>query len=133
MSVKVLDRASALIGTRFRLQGRRADVGVDCVGVILHCFDLNADLFPSDYGLRGHSLAVLDMALEQQFRRVPRPAGRSGDALVFRCDADRLHLALHAGDRFIHADALVGRVVERPWPAEWPLVRVYRRRIRKLP
>jgi len=129
--MKVLERASALIGTRFRMQGRRADVGVDCVGVILHSHGLNAELFPCDYGLRGHSLVALDAAFAGQFRRVSRPAARGGDALVFRCGVDRLHLALHAGDRFIQADALVGRVVERPWPAEWPLVRVYRRRTRK--
>jgi len=75
---------------------------------------------------------VLDEALGRHFRRVPRSAVRPGDALVFWCGANRLHLALHAGDRFIQADALIGRVVERPWPAEWPLVRVYRRRTRKI-
>ncbi|MCW3798628.1 peptidoglycan endopeptidase [Sphingomonas sp. BN140010] len=131
--MSALERASDLIGTRFRLQGRHPDVGLDCVGVILHSYDLDAEAYPANYGLRGHGLASLDQAFAEHFRRIPRPAMRAGDALVFRCNVNRLHLALHAGDRLIEANALVGRVVERPFPAEWPLIRVYRRRTRRCP
>ena len=127
-----VERARSLVGVRFRLQGRDPAVGLDCVGVVINAFELQRAAFPCDYNLRGHALAKVDAVMSRHFRRVSRPAAATGDVLVFRCGPDRLHLGVHGGEHLIQADALIGRVVERPWPAEWPIARAYRRRIRGL-
>lgn len=123
-------RAEALIGTPFRLQGRDPASGLDCVGLVLKSFALCEERFPRAYSLARHSLIEMDDCARSCFRRVARTQARRGDVLVFKVGERRLHVALHAGDRFIQADAAIGRVVERPLPAEWPLMRVYRFRRR---
>jgi hypothetical protein len=46
--------------------------------------------------------------------------------IVCRTGAAQFHLAVATGPTFVHADARLRRVVERPWPLPWPVEGVWR-------
>jgi len=121
-------RALALVGTRFRPQGRSAEHGLDCVGLLLCAFDLPPDTVRSDYRLRGAYREEIEQALHAGFRRIPNRWRRAGDVLLLAVAQDQLHLAIASEAGFVHADARLGRVVETRGEPRWPLLGVYRRR-----
>ena len=129
MTIDHAARAQALVGTRFRVQGRGAD-GLDCVGVVLASFDLRATSVRHDYRLRGAHLTEIRRALELHFRRVPRTALRAGDVMLLSAGEQQAHLAVRTERGFVHAHAGLRRVVETPGMPEWPLLGVYRKRRR---
>lgn len=119
----IVARARALIGARFRPQGRSAASGLDCIGLVAAAAGIAQ--VPSDYALRGGSPARLSEALRRAgFRRcrVLRP----GDVLALRAGVAQLHLGVWSGEGLIHADAALRRVVERPGPATWPVIGIWR-------
>ena len=120
-------RARALVGTRFRPQGR-GELGLDCVGVILQAFGIPRTEVREDYSLRGDHRAEMEKVLVQFFRQVsPKDAG-PGDVMLLQAGGDQFHLAIRTSAGFVHADAGIGRVVETPGEPQWPLLRTYRRR-----
>ena len=120
-------RARALIGTRFRPQGRSADLGVDCLGLVAIAYRVPLNEVPGRYRLRGdHSAALLD-GLKRHFRAVRKVA--SGDLLLLRAGREQTHLAVKTSVGFVHADVRHG-VVETPGDPPWPLLRAFRRRAR---
>ncbi|HET9336596.1 MAG TPA: NlpC/P60 family protein [Sphingomicrobium sp.] len=121
------ERSRALIGTRFRPQGRDPETGVDCVGLTLAAYDLPVDLVRADYRLRGNYRAEVIHTLLRSFRRVTRKQARPGDLLLLAVAVDQLHLAVLTDGGFVHADARLRRVVETPGEPGWPLVAAYRR------
>ena len=127
MATSFVERARALVGTRFRPQGRDAH-GLDCVGLVLATFQLPVEAAPRNYALRGNHRANLEGALNGYFRRVPRPQLRAGDVMVMQVAPDQLHLGIRTPDGFVHAHAGIRRVVEAPALPEWPLIAVYRKR-----
>ena len=128
MAIDYVARARALVGTRFRPQGR-GDGGLDCIGVLLMTFGIAPELVRRDYKLRAeHNLAALRNALQHHFRRVPRTQLRPGDAMLLLAGKQQPHLAVRTGGGFVHAHAGVGRVVETPGDPKWPLLGVYRKR-----
>jgi len=113
----IVARARALIGTRFRFQGRDS-AGLDCVGLVGRAYD--ADDLPADYGWRGSAdrwIALLDARLA---RCPPPPA--VGDVLLLQAGPGQLHLGIWSGSGLIHAHAGLRRVVETPGPPAWPLL-----------
>lgn len=124
-------RAKALIGTPFRLQGRDPGIALDCVGLVLCAFELPHDTVSRCYGRQRHDLHLVDVGFAKHFRRVSPKASQTGDVLVLRCGPNKLHLGVASEGGLIHADAVLGRTVCRPWPTEWPIARVYRRRKRR--
>jgi hypothetical protein len=46
--------------------------------------------------------------------------------IVCRVAPGRFHIVFCTGRSFVHADAGLGRVVERPMPIPWPIVGVWR-------
>lgn len=130
MSDEVIARARALIGTRFRAQGRDARFGLDCVGLVAAAHALPVGAVRQDYALRGQDRGGVERSLRQWFRRVARPTARGGDVLVLRVGSDVLHLGLKTGEGMVHADIRHG-VVERPGALPWPVLAVFRRRVRK--
>jgi murein DD-endopeptidase / murein LD-carboxypeptidase len=123
-------RARALVGTRFRPQGR-GEGGLDCIGVVLITFAIAPELVRRDYRLKGkHHFATLRTAVERHFRRVPRTQLRSGDVMLLAAGNEQPHLAIRTPGGFVHAHAGVGRVVETPGDPEWALLAVYRKRRR---
>jgi cell wall-associated NlpC family hydrolase len=123
-SPTLLVAARSLVGVRFRAQGRDPAVGLDCVGVVVVALArVGAEVrLPRDYRLRRGTLPPLTL-----------PPGlaacdgmRAGDVLLLRVSPAQLHLAVRGERSLIHADAVAGRVVERPGAAPWPLVAAWR-------
>lgn len=114
----VAARARSLVGVRFRLHGRDPAMGLDCVGVVALATGLNA---PTGYALRGGSAdgwsALLDNAGLERVR-----TARAGDVVLAEAGAGQFHLVMTTRSGFVHADAGLRRVVERPGAVPWPIV-----------
>jgi len=119
----VVARARALTGVRFRPQGRSAETGLDCVGLVAAA--LGAGGVPADYALRGGSAAKLGDGLRAAGLR-PAGIARAGDVLVLAAGPAQLHLGIFTGAGLIHADAGLRRIVERPGEAPWPVLGIWR-------
>ena len=129
MSMYYSARAMALVGTRFRAQGRGPD-GLDCVGLVIATFGIPVDSAPRNYRLRGDHLARARQCLDPHFRRVPVSQLRPGDVFLLKLGV-QLHLAVRTAQGFVHAHANIRRVVETPGMPEWPIAGVYRKRRRR--
>ncbi|WP_294236096.1 peptidoglycan endopeptidase [uncultured Sphingomonas sp.] len=108
--------ARALIGVRFRLHGRDADHGLDCVGLVAAATGQAA---PTGYGWRrgdeGRVAALLDAAF-------PRGGDAPGAVMLLRAGPGQLHLAIRVSDGIVHADAGLRRVAWRPGAPPWPVL-----------
>ena len=124
-------RARALVGVRFRAQGRDPEWGLDCVGLALAACGLPSDFSRADYRLRGKYDAEIKRVLLEEFRRVSKKLRRSGDLLLMKVADDQLHLGVLTDGGFVHADARLRRVVETPGIPQWPVIGIYRRRTRR--
>lgn len=129
MSTDYAARARALVGTRFRPQGR-SDEALDCVGVLLATFGIPMETVRRDYRLSGDYESEIKRSLALEFRQVTRTDLRPGDAMLLKPATDQFHLAVRTANGFVHAHAGIGRVVETPGMPEWPLLGVYRKRRR---
>jgi cell wall-associated NlpC family hydrolase len=125
-----VERARALVGCRFRPQGRDTATGLDCVGVIVTAFGLPVDAVRRDYRIRGLHRREIEAGLATWFRKVARTRVRPGDVLLMAVAPDQIHLAIRTGRGFVHADAGMRKVVETPGTPPWPIVGVWRRRVR---
>lgn len=113
--------ASALIGTPFRLHGRCAETGVDCVGLALLALR-GAGLQvpePPPYRVRAGA-APMAAGWMQIAGFIQGDSRRPGDLVIVRVSMLQPHLLIDAGDSIIHAHAGIGRVVRMPMPADWP-------------
>jgi lipoprotein Spr len=127
LSIDFGERARALVGTPFRLQGRGAGA-LDCVGVTLSTFGLPVDGVPRSYRLRGDHLGVMREQLVRFFRRVPATQLKAGDLMLMKVSNEQAHLGVRTERGFVHAHAGLRMVVETPGLPEWPLIGVYRKR-----
>ena len=129
MKIDFAERARALVGTPFRLQGR-GEGGLDCVGVAIATYELSVEKVRRNYRLRGdHAREIVDF-LSEDFRRVPSARLRPGDLILMRVSDDQLHLGVRTDYSFVHAHAGLRRVVETPGLPEWPMLGAYRKRRR---
>jgi cell wall-associated NlpC family hydrolase len=119
----IVARARALVGVRFRAQGRCAAGGVDCIGLAAAALEL--DGVRQDYALRGGCGARLAEELRLA-GLAPVSAAEAGDLLVMQAGPGQLHLGIWTGAGLIHADAGLKRVVERPGSPPWPVAEVWR-------
>ncbi|HYI48662.1 MAG TPA: peptidoglycan endopeptidase [Allosphingosinicella sp.] len=120
---RVVARARALIGVRFRPQGRSRTTGLDCIGVAAAAIESPSP--PGDYALRGGSAARLAEELAAVgLRRVEEAA--PGDVVVLAPGQGQLHLAVLTATGLVHGDAGLRRVVERPGPPPWPIASIWR-------
>lgn len=124
-------RAKSLIGIRFRPQGRSIESGLDCIGVAVISYALDAALVPSDYRLRSADKPRLLAGLNRYFRPISCKRAEAGDLLLCAA-ADQLHLAVKTDDGFVHADAGLRRVVETPGCPPWPILKAFRRQLRAI-
>ena len=127
MAIDFAERALALVGTRFRPQGRGRE-GLDCVGLVLAAFGIPAADVRSDYRLRDEDPVELDAALLRHFRRLHPRQLAPGDVMLMTVAQRQMHLAVRTSRGFVHAHAGLRRVVETPGLPEWPLVAAFRRR-----
>jgi hypothetical protein len=130
MGMDYAARARALVGTRFRPQGRD-ERGLDCVGLAIETYEIPAESVRRDYQLRGNHRAEIERGLKRYFRRVSKRDARCGDVMLLQVASEQLHLAVRTDVGFVHAHAGLRRVVETPGEPEWPLMGVYRKRTKK--
>lgn len=119
---RVVARARACLGVRFRAQGRDAAHGLDCVGLV--AVAIGREL-PADAPMRCGDLARVvrtATALGLVRASVPGP----GDLVLYESGPGQLHLGVLSDGGVIHADAAARRVVERPGAAPWPLRAAWR-------
>lgn len=128
MRTNYAEHARALVGTRFRPQGRDS-CGLDCVGLAIETFGIRADAVRRNYRLKGDHRREVETGLTKYFRRISKRDAKDGDVLLLKVARDQLHLAVRTDGGFVHAHAGLGRVVETPGEPEWPLIGVYRKRI----
>jgi len=120
-------RARSLVGTRFRPQGRDPAYGLDCVGTAAVAVGAPVEAVPRDYQMRGELLAEMEEGLcDFGCRPVVAQPLRAGDLVVCRAGPSQYHLAVITGGGFVHADARLRLVVERPLPLPWPTVSAWR-------
>ncbi len=126
MSSAVVAAARRAIGVRFRLHGRDPAYGLDCVGLAALAIRAGGGqaIIPTGYALRsGDSDAAAAMIEAAGLIRADH--GQPGDLLLCRAGPGQLHLVIDSaapGGGFIHADAQLRRVVERPGPPPWPVI-----------
>jgi lipoprotein Spr len=116
-------RARALIGARFRLHGRDPATGLDCIGLVAWAAEAPA---PTGYALRGGDPRRIAAALEAAGFVPAAAARRPGDVLLMRPGPGQLHLGILSDGGLIHADAGLGRVVERPGAPDWEIIGTWR-------
>lgn len=122
----IVRRARSVLGTRFRPQGRCPREGLDCIGLAAFAAGVPRDALPADYVLRGGDAGRIGEELAR-CGFVPVAGGaRPGDIGVYAPGPAQLHLAVLTGATLIHADAALRRIVERPLPAPWPPVGLWR-------
>lgn len=121
---RIVARARGAVGARFRLHGRDPADGLDCVG--LAGWALEIDALPTGYGLRGGRRASVEDALRAA-GLCEVPALREGDLVLAAAGPGQWHLAIRMHGGWVHADASLRRVVERPGAAPWPVASIWRR------
>lgn len=121
-------RARALVGTRFRPQGRDRAVGLDCIGLVAEACGVDLHEVRRNYRLRGDHRVEIERGMEPHFRKVSPSRQRPGDVLLLSVAREQLHLSIVTENGFVHAHAGIGRVVETPGQPEWEILGVYRRR-----
>lgn len=124
---RAVEAALAAKGVRFRLHGRDPRFGLDCVG--LAALAMRAAGFegtvPADYALRGgYAGLFVDLIDGRELTRVRDY--RPGDLLLCAVGPAQFHLAVLVPGGIVHADAVLGRVVERPGAVPWPVVAAWR-------
>ncbi|WP_200910115.1 peptidoglycan endopeptidase [Sphingomonas sp. Leaf38] len=117
----IADAARAAVGTRFRVHGRGPD-GLDCVGLVAVALRAGgyAGAVPTGYSLRGGDPGVLDRVLVRVVDAAP------GDVLLMAAGPGQFHLGIRTPGGFVHADAGLRRVVERPGVPPWPVLGAWR-------
>ena len=109
---RVIARARDCLGARFKPQGRKIHLGLDCVGVAAIAFARDV---PGDYPLRGGKPEAIAAMIEAAgLRPIARDAAGAGDLLLIAASYSQLHLAVLTDVGFVHADAGLRRVVETP-------------------
>jgi cell wall-associated NlpC family hydrolase len=119
----VAARARAAVGARFRLHGREAATGLDCLGLAALAYGVGA--VPSGYSLRGGDAGAVAVLLDRELAR--GDGRRTGDLLLFASGPGQLHFGIGTDAGVVHADAGLRRVVERPGVAPWVLLGCWRR------
>ncbi|MGS1015580.1 peptidoglycan endopeptidase [Allosphingosinicella humi] len=121
----VAARARALVGTRFRPQGRRPEHGLDCVGLAGLAAGVPAAELPTGYRLRSEMGAFEADRLDEA-AKIDVAEAESGDILLVQAGPGQHHLLVLVEGGFVHADAGLGRVVERPGAVPWPVLAAWR-------
>ena len=127
-----VERARALVGRRFRPQGRDPELGLDCIGLACAAYRVPTSEIPFDYRLRGDHRGQLVNGLRIWFRKVAQSAAKAGDLVLLEVAQDQLHVAILTERGFVHADARLRKIVETPGAPSWPILSVHRHRLRRV-
>lgn len=128
---RIVAAARRLIGAPFRLHGRNAVHGLDCIGLAALALEgaghrgLSGGIVPAAYSVRGGTVERFAEAMRAAgLRRVRK--GRPGDLVLAQAAVAQFHLMIFSGGGHVHADAGLGRVVEMPGPSPWPVIAYFR-------
>jgi cell wall-associated NlpC family hydrolase len=124
---RIAAEALALVGAPFRLHGRAAETGLDCVGLAALAAaraGVRIGRLPA-YQMRGMGLASAEAGLRAA-GFAPVEMGEAGDLLIARSGPMQLHLMVLTGRGLVHAHAGLGRVVLMPVPSPWPVLGQWR-------
>lgn len=126
--VCLIAAARESLGTRFRHQGRSAQHGVDCVGLIIVAAR-SVGMALEDTLVYGRQPQPGDFfRYIERNQMVPVTSQRLGDVGLFDFGAGPQHAALFTQTGLIHAYAPARKVIEHGFRAPWPqqLCGVYR-------
>lgn len=125
MNSQLAQAALSLIGTPFRLHGRRTDSGLDCVGLIGETMRLcgHAASVPEGYSLRSISTARW---LHHAGKSGLEPTGDDGDVVLCMVNPVQPHLLIAVPGGFVHANAGLEKVTFLPAPLPWPVALQWR-------
>lgn len=122
---QIATRAAALVGAPFRLYGRGASAGLDCVGLVGACLAATGGVFdvPRRYRLRGdYDALARSFFAGPRFVQVYDNAWQAGDIILVQIAARQLHFAIITIDGAVHAHMGLGRVVLTPLPMMWATI-----------
>ncbi len=129
VGIAIAGRAIKLVGVPFRLRGRRAEAGLDCVGVVAHALECTACPFdiPGDYALRGAYLGRISAFFDRDcFRTLEAERLQPGDIILCQPGDGQVHFAVFTLRGAVHAHAGLRRVVLTPSPLPWPTIAHWR-------
>ncbi|MCW1383219.1 peptidoglycan endopeptidase [Novosphingobium sp. KCTC 2891] len=118
MNPRLAEAALGLVGTPYRLHGRDAKTGLDCVGLVAEALRRAGypATAPQGYTLRNLSFRHwLPFAERNGFRAVD--AG--GDIALAMVNPIQPHLLIAVEGGFVHAHAGLRRVALMPGPLPW--------------
>lgn len=120
-----LREAATLVGVPFRLHGRHAATGLDCVGLVALALARSGgpELSPTGYRLRNTDIARwLAFAGAAGLETTAGPV-EPADILLLRVGPAQHHLAIASdSDTILHAHAGLRRVVSQPRPRDWTVL-----------
>jgi hypothetical protein len=124
------DKAVSLCGADFRLHGREAATGLDCIGLTNLCLlaaGLECDV-PTGYSIRGGAVqSIIETMKLSGFVEIPdREAPRDGDVFLVRPSSIQLHFMICTEGGFVHAHAGLRKVVFSPGRCPWPILHIFR-------
>jgi cell wall-associated NlpC family hydrolase len=132
----VIAAAKEVEGTPFKHQGRIPGLGMDCAGVLVHCFQRlglpheDAQGYPRN-PFDGQLERILDG--QPSLRRIAKAEMDRGDVLCMRISSAPQHIALYLGlidghPYILHGSSEHGKVATHRLDALWGarIVRVYR-------
>src|SRR3954464_15323835 len=124
---RIVARARALIGVRFRPQGRSAEDGLDCIGVAIMAMNRDPAGTRRNYRLRTGDPERVHRDFDASgLVELAPAAAEPGDIVVVRAGPMQLHILLLTDLGYLHADAGLRRVVEVPGPVPWPVLSAWR-------
>lgn len=124
---EIVARARALVGVRFRPQGRSVETGLDCIGVAIMAIGIPAERVRRDYDLRSSRAEEFNHDMHDLgFLRIAPVEAEAGDVVLVRAGPAQLHIVVLMPDGFLHADAGLRRVVEVPGRMPWPALSAWR-------
>jgi cell wall-associated NlpC family hydrolase len=122
--------AIALVGVRYRPQGRDPRFGLDCLGVVAAALDAAGHRIevPDTYAQRGSDRTSAEAAIDGRpgLERVCIATAGPGDILLMEPNATQRHFGIVTAAGVIHADARLRRVVETPGAPPWAVVGAWR-------
>lgn len=125
-NLRFASAAAGLAGTPFRLHGRDARTGLDCVGLVGAALTAagRRAICPVGYRLRALDVGeMLHFAARNGFRQVVDGSMEGGDLILVRPAPVQFHLVIaNRTSGFVHAHAGLGRVTIMPAPMPWPIV-----------
>lgn len=116
-----VERARALLGVPWEHQGRNINIAIDCIGLLVYAFEIDA---PIPTYARNPTEGKLEAAMRDYFGPPVTDGIRVGDVVVIAFGKTLRHVAIvgddiYGGLSLIHTDSIVKKVVEHPLDDKW--------------